>query len=257
MKKKVVFIGAGNVATHLAMAMKDAGYDILQVYSRTTDSAQTPANALRCEFTDRIEHIVADADLYVFALKDDAIADVIASTPPPSNKSLWVHTSGSVPLSVFEGYAERYGVIYPLQTFSKQRQVEFGEIPLLIEGSSREVDGELMEIAGSLSRSVSRMSSGERQYLHLAAVFANNFVNSMYDVASHILEEQGIDPQLLRPLIDETARKFFDLYPHSAQTGPAIRNDRKVIDRHLALIDDPAIQEVYSLITSIIQNKQS
>ncbi|MDR3253300.1 MAG: DUF2520 domain-containing protein [Tannerella sp.] len=253
--KKVIFIGAGNVATHLAKAMKDAGYGILQVYSRTTDSAQTLADALRCEVAERIEQVVDSADLYVFALKDDALADVIAQMP--SNKGLWVHTSGSLPLSVFEGFAERYGVIYPLQTFSKDREVAFSEVPLLVEGSSREVDGELMEIAGSLSRSVSRMSSGERQYLHLAAVFACNFVNSMYSLASHILEKQGIDRHLLRPLVDETARKFFDLYPRSAQTGPAVRNDRDVINRHLALIGDPEIQEIYSLITRIIQNTYS
>ena len=253
MKQKVVFIGAGNVATQLSIAMQDAGFDIVQVFSRTEESARRLANRLNgtdCSYVVQPDAIIPNGDLYIFAVKDDALEDVIKKIP--SNDGLWIHTAGSLPIDLFDGYAARYGVIYPMQTLSKNRRAIFSSIPLLIEGNTPESAADISVIAGALSGDVRLMPSEKRKYLHLAAVFACNFTNRMYAIAAQILREHGIDWQLLQPLIDETAAKLHTLHPEQAQTGPAIRYDRNVIDRHLAMLKDSDIREIYELISQNI-----
>ena len=257
---KVVFIGAGNVATHLSKAMKDAGFFIRQVFSRTKSSAKALADICDCVYTTDVKKITPDADLYIFPLKDDALPEIISAFAANSNQTkngLWIHTAGSVPVDIFEGYTERYGVIYPLQTLSKSHETDFSKIPLFVEGCNESIENEIFNIASMLSGNVTRMTSEKRKYLHLAAVFACNFSNHMYTIAAQILEMQGIDYRILQPLIDETANKLYSIRPEHAQTGPAIRYDRNVINNHLSMLEDENIRTLYTKISESIHENSS
>ena len=247
---KIVFIGAGNVSVCLSQAMKAAGFSIIRVFSRTMESARMLGEMLACDFVTETEQIRPDADIYIFSVKDDILPDITAKIP--ANKGLWLHTAGSVPADVFKGYTERYGVIYPVQTLSKSRETDFRKVPLVIEGNTEACEKEILNIAERISEKVYPMTSEKRKYLHLAAVFACNFSNHMHRIATRILEEQGIDRHVLQPLIDETANKLYAMSPAKAQTGPAVRYDRYVIDRHIALLDDPEIRNLYELISKNI-----
>jgi predicted short-subunit dehydrogenase-like oxidoreductase (DUF2520 family) len=250
---KVVFVGAGRVATQLSQAMQKAGLSIVQVYSRSQDSARALAERLHTAWTTEVEHIRTDAHLLVFAVKDDALQGLVARVP--TNEALWIHTAGSVPADVFAGYARRYGVLYPLQTFAKDRQADFARIPCFIEAGWPADEALLHKIAGQLSECVWTLDSARRKYLHLAAVFAGNFTNHMYLLAGKLLADHGLPAEVLWPLIDETAAKIHTLTPSEAQTGPAVRYDRNVINQHLALITDPAMREIYQLITINIHKR--
>ena len=252
--KTVVFIGAGNVATHLSKAMREAGFCIKQVYSRSEDSAKNLAGVLDCGYTTNIKKVLQDADIYVFSLKDDILPEIIASMP--TKKGLWIHTAGSVSIDIFQSCASCYGVIYPMQTLSKSRETDFSKIPLFVEGNTTEVENEIFNIATKLSDNVTHMTSEKRKYLHLAAVFACNFSNHMYTLASQVLEKQDVDYKILQPLIDETANKLYSMNPQDAQTGPAIRYDRNIIDRHLSMLDDENMRKLYKMISDNIAKAQ-
>ncbi len=252
---KVVFIGAGNVAVHLSLAMKEAGFSIIQVYSHTQKNARNLSDQLNCPYTVNIGDIDQNAGIYLFSVKDDALPDLIRKIPP--NKGLWIHTAGSIPMDIFEKHAKQYGVIYPMQTLSKTRKINFHKTPLFIEGNTPASEKKIRHIAEILSENVHAMTSEKRKYLHLAAVFACNFSNHMYSIATQLLEEQGIDRHILQPLIDETADKVRTMSPDMAQTGPAIRYDRDIMNRHLALLEDPAIREIYEIISKNIYKKLS
>ena len=252
---KVVFIGSGNLATHLSLAMKGAGIEVVQVYSQTESHASLLANKLSCSFTTEPESIVIDADIYIFSVKDSALLDLIHKIP--QNKGLWLHTAGSVPMGVFEGYNDRYGVLYPLQTFSKNRDIDFSIVPVFIESNSAGDEAYLLSFAGKLTRQVISLSSEKRKHLHLAAVWACNFTNHMYLMASKILQEQSLSEAFLLPLIDETAAKVHQLSAREAQTGPAIRYDENIIEKHIELLYDPNMKELYRLISRNIHKESS
>ena len=157
-------------------------------------------------------------------------------------------------MSLFEGYTSRYGVFYPMQTFSKERLVDFAEIPLFIEGD----DPAIRQLAESISRRVYELSTEARKYLHLSAVFACNFVNHCYALSAALLEQHGLPFDAMLPLIDETARKVHELHPHDAQTGPAVRYDENVIRMQTALLaDNPELQQIYELLSLDIHRKAS
>ena len=252
---KVVFIGSGNLATHLSLAMKGAGVEVVQVYSQTESHASLLANKLSCIYTTKPESIVVDADIYIFSVKDSALLDLIHKIP--QNKGLWIHTAGSVPMGVFEGYNDRYGVLYPLQTFSKNRDIDFSIVPVFIESNSAGDEAYLLSFAGKLTRQVISLSSEKRKHLHLAAVWACNFTNHMYLMASKILQEQSLSEAFLLPLIDETAAKVHQLSAREAQTGPAIRYDENIIEKHIELLSDPNMKELYRLISRNIHKESS
>lgn len=253
----VVWVGAGNLATRIALAMRAAGITILQVYSHTASHAAALAKQLDCGWTSDLAAVRPDADYYFFALKDTALPEVVAQLSP--NKGIWVHTAGSMPMGLFAGHAERYGVCYPLQTFSKTRAVDVSKVPFFIEGSDAETEERLCALAGQLSKSVQRLSSEKRKSLHLAAVFTCNFVNHLYVLGGELLAKEGIDARLLLPLIDETAAKVHDMSPLAAQTGPAVRYDENVIQKQLAQLEaDPTKREIYALMSqSIHQHSKS
>lgn len=252
---KVVIVGSGNVATHLSLALASLdGIEICQVYSPTEAHAEILAERLNCDFVTDPTQIRKDADVYLFALKDQALETVIRAVP--ANNGLWLHTSGSMPMQVFAGYTERYGVLYPLQTFSKSREISFRGIPLFIECHREEDKNCLEELARRLSGKVCELSSEKRRSLHLAAVFACNFTNHIYALAEEILAKEGLSRDYLFPLIDETAAKVHELPAQEAQTGPAIRYDENIINKHLGMLaDDPDVQTLYRLLSQSIHKK--
>lgn len=247
---KIVFIGSGNLATCVSLEMQRAGMTIGQIYSRTRDNAEALAKKLNCKWTSNINEIIPDADLYVFSLKDDILKEVISQVRP--NDGLWVHTAGSVPMSIFEGYAKRYGVFYPLQTFTKKRRVKLDGTPIFLEVKDPDDMKMLKKVALALSGNAQEADSEKRKSLHLAAVFACNFTNHMYVLAGKILEEQDIPYSVLLPLMNETAAKISEIPPLPAQTGPAVRFDKDIMDRQLEMISDPSMQTIYKLISQNI-----
>ena len=251
--KRVVLIGAGNVATHLGMALKRAGHEVMQVYSRTETSASALAERLGVPFAISLDEVFADADLYIVSVKDAVLQELLPSVVKGREGALFVHTAGSMPMDVWKGIAVRYGVLYPMQTFSKQRAVNFEEVSFFVEASGAEDLKTLKEIAGLLSPRVYEANSGQRKYLHLSAVFACNFANHMYALSAHLLKQQNLPFEAMLPLIDETARKVHELLPQDAQTGPAVRDDRNVMSSHMDLLsDEPEIRELYEKISESI-----
>lgn len=248
---RIVIIGSGNVATHLSQALKGAGNDNVQVYSRTLSNATTLADKLGCLATDRTDEIVPDADIYIFSIKDKALEDVVRSLTISKDACL-IHTAGSMPMSVFKGIATRYGVLYPMQTFSKSRKVDFREIPCFIEASDDETLALIRALAESISDQCQECPSEQRKKMHLAAVFTCNFANHCYRLAEKVVEKEGFDFTLFHPLIRETANKVMTLSPREAQTGPMVRWDTNVMDMQMDLIEDERTRAIYRLIAENI-----
>lgn len=233
--KRIVLIGAGNVAHNLAPALLLAGLNLCQIYSRSIESARELGKKTGISYTSDLFAVYPDCDIYFFCVNDDSLLSMIKSVRFKKD-ALLIHTSGSQPMSIFQNHAQNYGVLYPLQTFSKKRELNFREIPLCLEYSNEYSHGILAKLAGCLSDRVEEMSSEKRKKLHLAGVIANNFVNYLYGAAGKILEEEGLDFALLRPLIFETAHKVMLMSPEEAQTGPARRNDDSILGMHKALL---------------------
>jgi predicted short-subunit dehydrogenase-like oxidoreductase (DUF2520 family) len=252
---EIVLIGAGNLATQLARSFLENDLKIVQVYSRTIEAARTLAMQIDAEFTDSPAAIRRKADVYICALKDDALPNIL---PQLSDcQGIFAHTAGSVPMQVFAGMFPHFGVFYPLQSFSKAKNVSFSDIPLLIEGNDGETETFLLNMAGKLSRNVRLANSRQRAAVHLAAVFACNFSNRMYALAEDILQKADLPFDLMLPLIDETAQKIHSLSPQKAQTGPAVRYDTSIIDKHIGMLDDPLTREIYQNISkSIFESKK-
>lgn len=251
---KVVFIGAGNLATHLSLALQQMGEQIVQVYSRTKTSASELAALLSVPYTTSTDKIIADADVYFYTVSDDALESLVQL--PFATNAIHVHTAGSVSMDIFQGKKKNFGVFYPLQTFSKAKQVNFNKIPLFIEASSPEVETELLRLAHVVSEQVYRTNSEQRLKLHVSAVFACNFVNHMYQIAFEMVKSADLPFEVLKPLILETAEKVMHLSPEQAQTGPAKRNDQGVINKHLeVLVELPALKQLYQDLSDMILNQ--
>lgn len=258
----IALIGRGRLATNLLPALQQAGHDVTSVNSRT------------------LEELPQQADVYIISVKDSALREVIAHATKGREDQFFVHTAGSMSVDVFEGYCSRYGVFYPMQTFSKERQVDFREIPIFIEagGSGKAADhttsadatadhttsadataetlGVLRVLADSVSQKVYELSTADRKYLHLAAVFACNFANHCYALAADVLAKKGLPFDVMLPLIDETARKVHGMHPQDAQTGPAVRYDENVISMQSNLLaDEPVLQDIYRLLSKSIHQK--
>lgn len=245
---RIVMLGAGNVAWHLAPALQEAGHHIAQVWSRSYESAQDLGEHLITEYTNRFDELDTSASLYIIAVRDFAIDKLTEELKLPGR--IVVHTSGSVPMQGLEKVSEQHGIFYPLQTFTKHTPVKLREVPILIEASDPDTKEVLKEIAGAISDKVQYLSSEKRKVVHLAAVFANNFTNYMYTIADDILEREDLSLKLLQPLFKESVRKLEHQKPAEIQTGPAKRNDLKTIEEHVHLLQDhPTYREVYLVLT--------
>jgi predicted short-subunit dehydrogenase-like oxidoreductase (DUF2520 family) len=251
---KAVFIGSGNLATHLATALHEKGVIISQIYSRTSSNAAMLAEKLGASYTNDPGDIDEDADIYFYALKDSSLTHFLKEATLPN--AMHVHTSGSVSLSIFKDSTLHYGVFYPLQTFSKDKPVDFSEIPICLEASDSEMQEKLLNIAHLLTEKIFIINSDQRKVLHLAAVFACNFSNYMYDIASEILHDVGIGFEMIQPLINETAEKVKTMNPYEAQTGPAVRFDKILIEKHLIMLKRyPQYKGLYKDISKQIYNR--
>ena len=256
MIKNIVFIGAGNLATHLALALKKVSFNVAQIYSRTQLAAETLAKQVGADSCNDYAEVRRDADLYIFALSDKALPSALDALQL-KNKFL-VHTAGSLPMSVFENYTSNCGVFYPLQTFSKTRQVDFSKIPLCIEAISPDLGSELVLMGNKISNSVQLLSSKQRRQLHLAAVFTCNFTNHMYHIGQELLQKEGMDFDLLKPLILETAEKVQEMPAKAAQTGPAVRFDKDVIKAHEESLNMHSdFQKLYRFVSESIYHLHS
>ena len=249
-KKSVVIIGSGNVATSFALTFKDK-CEVLQIYSRTLANAQALAKQVGCEATDNLQNLVLDADVYIVAVNDDAITSVANAVH--DNGSVWVHTSGSTPINVFEGIRCKYGVIWPMQSLSKKHPADMSQVHFFVEGNDIEVRHDLKELASLMSENVYEVNSSDRLKLHVASVFACNFANHMFTLSSEVLDEAGIPFDAMLPLIRTTVAKLDHMTPAESQTGPAARGDMKMIEKHLGLLEGDKRRIYKTLSQSIIE----
>jgi predicted short-subunit dehydrogenase-like oxidoreductase (DUF2520 family) len=248
---RITLIGSGNVATHFGAALKNAGHYIKQVYSHTQHNADLLAYHLGAAAISKLEDIDADTDIFIISVKDDMIEQIAEELSV--HQILTVHTSGATELNAISQYNKHSGVIYPLQTFSKTREVDFRKVPLCVEGSTDLIHAELKVLAHTLSLSVFDVDSAQRKILHLAAVFACNFPNNLYAIAQQLLADHQLDFNLLRPLILETAQKVQHAFPAEVQTGPAVRGDEKTMEAHLQLLQHTeAWQQLYQTLSQSI-----
>lgn len=244
---RIVFIGAGNLASSLAPAVQRAGHQIVQVYSRTMTSARALATVLGAEAVTDFNLITTDAELYIVALKDSALEASVSEICRGRYNKTFIHTAGSVDIKVFSSFAAHYGVLYPMQTFSRQRVVDMSQVPCFLEANDATTLRKLHALCEGISSQVFELSSENRKYLHLAAVFACNFSNHCYAMAAEILHRQQIPFNVMLPLIDETALKVHELHPANAQTGPAVRYDEQIIRKQLDLLESmPQLRNIYN-----------
>lgn len=244
----VTLLGAGNVATHLFKAfLSSEEVNIKQWYNRSLKAIDGYKNVV--DITDDLSQLTT-ADIYIIAVSDDAI-EALSQQLPFENR-LVVHTSGSTSLYAVDKKQKR-GVFYPLQTFSKEATISFSEVPLCIEALKKEDLPLLKSLAKAIGSKSHKVNSDQRQALHLAAVFVNNFTNQLYRVAHEITEANGAEFDILKPLIKETANKIETLSPYLAQTGPAKRNDKKTIRRHIKQLESDHHKAIYDLLTKSIQ----
>jgi predicted short-subunit dehydrogenase-like oxidoreductase (DUF2520 family) len=249
---RITLAGAGNVAFHLGKALVQKGYVISRVLDRTASFSEHLAEELNAESSGIPEDGVADSDACLVCVSDDAIATVIEKLKP--GNCLMMHTAGSVPMDVFRDYAINYGVLYPLQTFTKNRPLDYSRIPFLVEANTTENLKLIHQIASSVSVITREADSVQRLYIHLAAIFASNFSNHMYELSEMLAGEHHMSFDLLKPLIEETTAKAMEISPKKAQTGPAVRGNTKVIEKHLELLKDhPRMQDLYRMITEDIR----
>ena len=244
--KKILLVGSGNVATHLGINLKRNNYIIKQVFSRSIENAKDLAKKVDSDYTNKPENIVA-TDLTIIAISDDSIKDVLDFLPDVPT----VHTSGHTNINILKNSFTSYGVIYPLQSFKKNIELNFTDIPFLIEANTKEFENNLIKVCSCLSSNTIRVNSSERKKIHLAAVYACNFSNHMQVIAKEIMDDAKINYELLIPLIKKTFSNL-ELDPKMKQTGPAIRKDFNILDNHINLIKKDEQKEIYKLISNSI-----
>ena len=246
-------IGAGNVAWHLSKFLFSNGFNIKTIYSFHLNNAKELANFVQAKAVDNIAEI-EPADIVILSLKDSVYQDFIAELP--KTNAFVVHTSGSLPKEILEKISPNYGVLYPFQTFNKIKEITIEQIPFCIEASNDETMRVLENLIKKLNGTFYHLNFSQREKLHLAGVFACNFTNALYGLAEDILKNENIDFDILKPLIDETAQKIKYLSPKDAQTGPAARQDYNIINKHIALLDNDNIRNLYRFLSQIIQEQQ-
>jgi predicted short-subunit dehydrogenase-like oxidoreductase (DUF2520 family) len=249
---KIVIIGAGNVATHLAIALKAAKLTLSQIWSNHYQNAVDLAERVGAVPMRTLNEIDLKADICLVAVKDDFVTEVIDQLT--AFEGTIAHTAGAVDLTVFKGKFDKYGVFYPLQTFSKAKAVSFNTIPICIEANHKETLAQLQALGNELSNTVIEINTDQRKILHLSAVFACNFTNHLYALAAEILSVNGIDFELIRPLIAATAEKVQSALPAAVQTGPAVRADEATLKKHAELLQtQPQLLNIYKILSESIK----
>ena len=253
--KNISIIGAGNLSTRLSIILRKKKYNIIQVYSRTRKSAEKLSNLIKCENITDLKKLSNEVDLYIICVKDDIINSLVKKI---ENKNIpIVHTSGNTDINELKDFNTR-GVFYPLQSFNKKIDVSFEEIPICLESNNENFLQEITVMAKKISNSVQELNSQQRKFLHLAAVFASNFTNHMVSISESILIENNIDSKIIKPLLFYTINKLYNHQAVICQTGPAIRNDKKVLKEHMKLLEKkPEIQKIYLEISKSIYNYEN
>ncbi|HEX6169919.1 MAG TPA: Rossmann-like and DUF2520 domain-containing protein [Chitinophagaceae bacterium] len=249
----IVILGSGNVAAVLGRKFKAAGHNILQVVSRNAPAASQLAYEWDTESTNYSSIINRNADVYIVAVSDDAIDDVVTDLQLP--RKVVAHTAASVSKDVLKNVSDHYGVFYPLQSLNKNN-VDLPEAPIFFDGSDEMTRKKLETLAKSISpQHVTQANDDARSKLHVAAVFVNNFTNHLYALAENYCKKEGIDFKELLPLIEETASRIKDISPSVSQTGPAARHDEETIQKHLVILNShPELKKVYEFLTSSIKD---
>lgn len=233
---KIVLIGRGRLATNLEHALLSAGHEVASINSRT------------------LEALPLEADVYIVAVKDAALADVIRAATKGRESQLFVHTAGSMPMDIFKGLTVHYGVFYPMQTFSKERLVDFNDISVFLETNDAVSMERLKMLSTTLTTHIYELDSEGRKHLHLAAVFTCNFVNHCYALSAEVLAAKGLPFSVMLPLVDETTQKVHELSPREAQTGPAVRGDQNVMQMQANMLaGNPAVKQIYEALSNDIQ----
>ncbi|WP_255430338.1 Rossmann-like and DUF2520 domain-containing protein [Rufibacter sp. LB8] len=255
---KIGIIGTGNVGTHLVKGLAAAGLEVVVIYSRTLAHAQEAVQfAPTARAVDFLDFTACPrADLYLLAVPDQVLPEIVAKALFPEG-TVVAHTSGTQPMEVLQPLKNvQVGVFYPLQTFSKEKDVDWPRIPICWEASSPEAGEMLQQVAVALSRNVLEMAGPARRQLHVAAVFACNFTNHLWGVAQEILQTANLPVTLLQPLVEETVAKAFQFPPFAVQTGPARRNDQTTLQAHANLLQDfPEYTALYQVLTASIQRQ--
>lgn len=245
---KIVLLGGGNLAFHLTHELlNNSAIELVQVYNRSLENITYLKN--KTSITHQISEL-KEADVYIVCVADNAISEVSKLLNFPGK--LVVHTSGAMPMNALKSNSNS-GVFYPLQSFSKEKEVDFSTIPICIEADNEQDLTLLMNLGMTISNNCYQMNSEQRKHLHVAAVFVNNFVNHMYFIGNEICNENNIPFEILKPMIEETTSKIKDLSPYEAQTGPAKRQDSNTLETHLELITEDQ-QKIYKLLTQSIIN---
>ena len=244
---QIVLIGSGNVAFHLAKAFSEAQIPVSHIFGRNTTELHKISEQFSIAFS---TETLAEADLYIISVSDSSIAEV--SSLIQNENALVAHTSGSVSREALNGNY-RKSVFYPLQTFSKSKNLDYSKIPFFIDAENENDEEILKNLASKISKNVMLANDEKRKYIHLTAVFACNFVNHLYARAKEISDSQGIPFDYFLPLIDETTQKIHELEPKLAQTGPAIRNDEKVLKLHESLLTDEEKLKIYKTLNESIK----
>lgn len=252
----IALLGAGNVGYHLARRLATLPVVVTTVFSRSLAHANEVASLCGAQATSSLHDIAAGADIYLIALADQATEEIAASFRPPSG--IVIHTSGTLEMEVLATTGRPYGVLYPLQTFSRQKAISFTGIPLCTEASDDETLKIINQLASMLSGNVHQLASHQRKQIHLAAVFACNFSNFMYVAAADILRRNQLDFDILLPLVSEFFNKLNLMDPWAAQTGPAIRGDHNITARHVEMLREfNGYDELYALISNLIEKRKT
>jgi predicted short-subunit dehydrogenase-like oxidoreductase (DUF2520 family) len=253
MAYRIGFIGAGRVAWHLAPALKNSGNKIVQVISRSALSAQKLGDRVGCEHTDKISNLDREIEILFLTVADHALVELINDIS--DYRGIVVHTSGTFSALRFACQKYKYGGLYPLQTFSIGRPVDLSHVPVFIEGSEPLVTEILIKLATGFSEEVHMVTHEERRWMHLAAVWSNNFANHMLANSYDIMNDHSLPVKWLEPLIVETFMKAVDLGPFKSQTGPAKRHDQTTIKKHVDLLSySQELQVLYKRISDSIQS---
>lgn len=263
---KISMIGAGNVAWHLSIGLEDHHHQVCEVFSRQLSKAQALTSMLyQAEAKTDLDFSESEAEIFIMAVADDAIAEVCSMLVLPENAIL-VHTSGTKSLDDLQALISAYhdlpiscGVFYPLMTFSRQKKIQLKDVPFCIESDNEEAEQKLVKLAQSVSRTVYLVSSQERRVLHIAAVFACNFTNHLLALSKEITDAEDLEFNLLKPLIRETFQKALAAeHPADVQTGPAVRKDKSTINKHLVYLKDHKdMFEIYEVLSESIQKWHS
>lgn len=249
----VSIVGSGNLASHLIPRLLEKGIKVQQIFSRNATTAKSLSRKYKIAFAPTLNDLNLNVDLILLCVSDSSIRTII---PHFKNFSgIVCHTSGTAPINDLNKHKGNNGVLYPLQTFSAKAKVDWNSIPVFVEGSNAATEKNLLQLAKRLSKKSYVLSSEQRKELHLAAVFVNNFVNACYTIAHSHLQKKNLKWEYLLPLIDQTTLKIHSHAPKDVQTGPARRNDQKIIQEHLQLLKkDKKALEVYKVMTEYIKS---